>query len=502
MLQVTVKRHDRFQIELKVAYPLSKGKRRQSHEFDLYFFAPLSLGVRRETYSKSQFYADLQSHLRLTTPSVPLDGFVQGEESPLEKLRAVIESFGLDDSAEPPDAYERAIKLYCSMLKSAARDFSEQIRRATDEHEQERLVRVFVESMQDVRREYRALRSRIQRPGVAQTTLGIYLFGDEWLSLLIEDRGYRLLEELCGGDEVDERYAELLGLVESETLYRTRVGYPSVSREDGDNELPIFRRSVLKKYMASILFLQTEVRKEGAFLRETLFGIAAALAMIFATAIAFASQTVYGALTPAFFVALVVSYIFKDRLKELLRTYFQKRMSRLLFDQRTSIRDAAQRKVGECRESFDFIDKRRLPEKVLELRDSQHITEIENRWRGEQILVYRKRVQLKAKAVHETFPDYDVPGVTDILRLRLTEFLSRMDDPTKELFVMDDEGYQRIKGARVYHLNLVLHLRGDGRADLRRFRVVLTRKGIKRIEEVRSQGTSSTNSGGPPAREE
>ena len=44
-------------------------------------------------------------------------------------------------------------------------------------------------------RERRARYSRIHLPGVAERTFEVYLFGDEWLSLLVEDRGYRLLEE-------------------------------------------------------------------------------------------------------------------------------------------------------------------------------------------------------------------------------------------------------------------------------------------------------------------
>ncbi|MCB9902870.1 MAG: hypothetical protein H6831_00535 [Planctomycetes bacterium] len=484
MFRLTVKRHDRYQIELKVTYPLPGGAKKRDYEFDLYLFAPLNLGVRRENYSKAQFYADLQSYIRLTTPEVALGEFVEGEGSPHAKLRAVIEATSFSEAKGPPESYERTVKLYCSMLKSAVRDECWAILQVADAAERDARVARFVEDLQRICRAYRALRERVELPGVSERAVDVYHFGDEWLSLLVEDRGYHLLEDLRELGPTTEARGALRRFVEGEAAYRTARGYPSVVDGAGDNELPVFRRSVLKKYMASILFLQTEVSAGGALLRETLFGIAAALAMIFATAVAFATQSIYGALTPAFFVALVVSYIFKDRLKELLRTYFQKRMRGFLFDQRTRVRDSDQSPVGECRESFDFVDERRLPAAVRELRNSHHLTKIESRYTGEQIMVYRKRVHLDARAVHATFPDYDVPGITDIMRFRVSEFLSRMDDPTKELFVMDDEGYQRIKGARVYHLNFVLNLRGDGRQDLRRYRVVLTRKGIKRIEAV------------------
>lgn len=484
MLRLNVKRHDRYQVELKVAYPLVGKGRRKEYEFDLYLFAPLSLGVRRENYSKDQFYADLQSYLRLTTPEVALHEFRDGEESPHAKLRAVMESAAFREGGAPPKNYEPAVKLYCSILKGAVRGECWAILQLDDEEERERRLARLVEELEDVTRTYRGLRPFVEQEGVAQRSTDVYDFGDEWLSLLIEDYGYWLVEDLRGKGVGLAATRPLRRFIDEEVRYREARGYPSVTDEDGDNELPIFRRGVLKKFIASILFLRTEVRTEGAFLREVMFGVAAALAMIFATAVAFATQTIYGALTPAFFVALVVSYIFKDRLKELLRSFFQKRIRGFLFDQRTKVEDADGRPVGECRESFNFVDERRLPAKVRELRDTQYITNIEGRWRGEQVMIYRKRMKLDAKAVDATYPDYDVPGITDIMRLRVTEFLSRMDDPTKELFVMDDEGYQRIKGVRVYYLNLIVQLRGDGRTMLLRYRVVLTRRGIKRIEQV------------------
>jgi len=66
-----------------------------------------------------------------------------------------------------------------------------------------------------------------------------------------------------------------------------------------------------------------------------------------------------------------------------------------------------------------------------------------------------------------------------------------MDDPKKELFVMDDEGYSRIKGTRVYHLNLVVVLEYNKQPSYERYRIVLSRKGIRRIEHVNYKAAAS-----------
>jgi hypothetical protein len=161
-----------------------------------------------------------------------------------------------------------------------------------------------------------------------------------------------------------------------------------------------------------------------------------------------------------------------------------RKMTRFPFDHKTRVRDAAGKIVGACRESFGFVKYSKLPAQVRELRNRQHITEIENGWVGEDILQYRKRIRLHPERVRRIFSEYEVTGVNDIMRFNVQEFLRRMDDSKKELFVMDDEGYHRIGGARVYHLNLIVRTMLAGRSLHTRYRVVLNREGIKRIEHV------------------
>jgi hypothetical protein len=229
------------------------------------------------------------------------------------------------------------------------------------------------------------------------------------------------------------------------------------------------------------------VKKGGVVLENTLFGAAAGFAMLFATSVAFISQSVYGNLTLPFFIALVVSYIFKDRIKDLLRYYLARKMTRFLFDHKTRIYNATRNMVGICRESFEFIRRRRLSSKIAGLRDRDHITEMENGWMGEQTFLYRKRIHLRPNWKGSIFSEYEINGVNDIMRFNIQDFLRKMDDPNKEIFVMNDEGgYRRIKGSRVYHLNMIVKLTSPHHKSHTRYRVILNRQGIKRIEEVRA----------------
>lgn len=487
-MDATVTIHDDYQIELKLNYPLPQGPGKAFYEVGLYLFAPLSLGINPATYAKQQFYTDLQTYIRVKTPSIPLNRLADGEMTPLGKLRAVIEAMVRQPSKKPPADYESQVKLFCCILKSGIRDFVTYVHETALAEDRERLVDNYLRDVRRVAAGYRELRDMIQVPGLERRTAEIYLFGDEYISLLIEDYTYHLVEGLLcrEGGMGQEKQKELLAMIEDEVQYRAKRGYLSIPDETKDNETLVFRRSVLKKYMATVLFLDAEIKKGGLIMEQTLFGMAAGLAMLFATAVAFVSQSIYGNLTLPFFVALVVSYIFKDRFKDLLRFYLSRKMTQFIFDYKTRIYNVTRHVVGVCRESFEFIRRQRLPPEIRGIRDSDHITEIENGWVGEQVFLYRKRIHLDPDWKGSIFSEYAIDGVNDIMRFNIQDFLRKMDDPNKELFVMNDEGYHRIKGARVYHLNLIIKLVGDQHRSYTRYRVILNRKGIKRIEKVRT----------------
>jgi len=101
---------------------------------------------------------------------------------------------------------------------------------------------------------------------VDQRAFEIYLFGDEYISLIVEDYTYHLLDTLSNKDSEPspENQKRLLALIDGEVHYRQRRRYASIPEEQKDNETLVFRRSVLKKYVASILFLDAEMKTDGS----------------------------------------------------------------------------------------------------------------------------------------------------------------------------------------------------------------------------------------------
>lgn len=481
----TIRIRDLHQFEIKLHYPLSRNKA-AAYDLECYIFVPLSLGMNRTNYSKARFYDDLQTHTRFKTPSISLTGIEGGQDSPLTKLEASAVPLQRDGHNADVGAFEYRLKLFCCILQSSLRDFVTFIGETTDPDDRGRLVQQYLGTTMAITDAYRALRSKIFLPAVPHRACAIYAFGDEYVSLLVERNFYDLLEHLREADVPDlhTNQRKIMDLIAREVRYRESRRYPSIPTDKNDNEQLIFRRNVLKKYMHNVLFLDTKTQQEGKVLEQGLFGIAAGISMLFATVVLFLSQSFYGPLTLPVFLALVIGYMFKDRIKEMLRVYFSRVVSSVLFDHKTRIFSDPRHPIGHCRESFDFIDEARVPERIIKTRDRDHITEIESDWMSESVLRYRKRIKLSSRAISAAYRDIDTDGINDIMRFNVADFTRRMGNPRKELFVLDEDDYHRVKAERVYHINMILRYGCDNRVRYKRLRIVLNRRKIKRIEMV------------------
>jgi hypothetical protein len=486
----TIRIRDRHQFEIKLHYPIGRKSATAAYNLESYIFVPRSLEIDRSNYSKTKFYDDLQTHIRFKTPTLSLTSITKGPDSPLIKLES--STLSLQDQGNEANvaAFEYRLKLFCCILQCSLRDQIAFIKDAKETDKRGHLVRQYIKATTEVINAYRALRSNIALPMIASRACAVYAYGDEYISLLIERNGYDLLEHIkrCDHTELRTSKRRILELISNEVRYRKNRQFPSIASDKNDNELLIYRRNVLKKYMHKVLFLATRTRDEGKVIEHGLFGVAAGISMLFATIVLFLSQSIFGPLTLQVFLALVIGYMFKDRIKELLRVYFSKKVSGLLFDHRTRIYSSPHNPIGHCRESFDFVEEDKVPARIMKIRNRDPITEIANDWVSENVLRYRKRIKLSSRAITAAYRDIDTNGITDIMRFNVAEFTRRMGHPRKELFVLDKGDYRKVKAERVYHLNMILRYGGDDCERYEHFRIVLNRRKIKRIETVSVEG--------------
>ena len=490
MLEQRIKKHGRTQFELKLHYPLDKSQKEAEYNVDLYFFLPRSLGITKTTYRKVNFYDSIQNYIRLRTPVYTLEGIIEGENSPYEKLKKVYKETARNADAEHYEEYEIQTKLFCSIFASSIRDNTYYLTHDAPESELDKLIRKQINAVRLAAEKYRELRAIIAVPTITKEMFAVHLFGDEYISLLIEKYSFRILEFLRKKKfDFDKTPVEkeLLDLIKAELEYRKKNNYASLPNEKNESEEMMFRFSVLKKYFNSVLSIETNKEQEGVFLEQFLFAIAAGLAMIFATAVAFVSQSIYGNMTMPFFIALVVSYMFKDRIKELTRIALKNIFSKKIYDYKTKLYLDEKYKLGTIRTSFSFVSENELPKEILRLRKKYRTQEFDNKFSREKIIQFRKNVRLISRIRKSLSGGYEFDSITDILRFDVSRFLNKMDEPRKPIFILTENGYKKTHARRVYHVNLIIKYERRDKTDYHRYRLVLTRRGIERIEYIASE---------------
>ena len=209
--------------------------------------------------------------------------------------------------------------------------------------------------------------------------------------------------------------------------------------------------------------------------------------MVFATMVAFYSQYQFGNLTLPFFVALVVAYMLKDRIKEFVRYLFSTQLQTRLYDRRIDIRtqDGAH-KLGVLREKMSFVQEADLPKPVLKARNKDLFSELDNDGRGETIICYTKDIVLYRKAFQKVYASAaEITGLNDIIRYDIRPFLRKMAEPVHERPYLEEGMLKQAVCHKVYHVYLVSRYRAlhPQKQKLHsRLRLILNQNGIKRIE--------------------
>lgn len=486
MIKETIKIHDNYQFEIKQSYNLSLDRKTTNSYFvQTYFFIPNNLNINRETYSSIDFYKDLRATIRLKTPAILLKNLATDPEN-MARLRRCVDSLLASRTRQSVSSYEYHIKMFCLVYKKAIGVQLRFLKKTDKIKEAEHLVSEFISGVNDVISRFRELKPLVTGDGLPPKLQMVYLFADEYISLKTETHSCYLLEILKERHpRLHKKYCRrLMKIVHGEASYRIQSGYPSVPSLEGDNEKYVFRQGALKKFLSNILYLETRVEKGGKYLEQAVYSVAAGVAMVFATMVAFIGQNWYGSLSLPFFIALVISYMFKDRMKELLRLYLSVTLHKWLYDRQRNIYHSFDQKIGTCKESFNIITDNAVPGKILDYRSRDSMTDINNSMTGENVILYRKYIRLSSKKFNRIRHRHSANDVIDIMRFNVQHFLRSMDNPEKKIFLPFKSGYRKAFGMRVYHINMITYFIIDKQEYLRRFRIILNRDGIRRIEEI------------------
>jgi hypothetical protein len=483
MIEEHVKAHDKFSLELKVGFIAHKEQKTNDFAMNIWMFIPNSLDINRFTYSKTNFYRDLKSNIRQITPVFRLNEMADGQKSPLSLLQNSLYNFAQQLTPENQENYEYHVKMFQSILKSSMREEVRQIRDGALS-ETLYLTQEYIRLVQEICIQYRDLIKIIDITSIDKSLREYFYFGDEFMSNVVEFQTFRLIESIKVKDpqifEIVKK--DLLAIIYREIAYRKEMGYLLVEKnpEKNNHEL-VNRLSLLKKYIDSHLYLNIDKRKDGVLVEQLLFSLAAGISMIFATAIGFSIQQRYGSFTMPLFVALVVSYMLKDRIKEMTRYYFAHKMGTRYFDHKATM-NINQTDIGWAKESMDFVSETKLPPEIVKVRNCTSIIEANNRANSEKVLLYRMQMQMNREKLNLN-SEFSTNGVNSIIRFNCSEFIRNMDNPEFALYYPEEEnGFEVIEGEKLYYLNLIIEKKNDTQNETKRYRIALNRNGIKKIQ--------------------
>lgn len=489
---------DKVQFELKSEYAPLASLGKNTYTLEFFFFVPTALQINRDTYSKQQFYYDQTNFIRLKTPGLTLVelGDASCPRSPLLHIKALYESGRSIDE----ERVVEELKLYANIARSAIRNrvrlLLDDVRHASDPLAMTNAGKEICSLCQEVRQlrrtyvDWQADLTALWQQG-RMTEFAQYV--DEFVSTIVERYSAGILQELSGkenGAFSDARRA-LAEQIATESQHRLLRQERSPFAEDPEKHLEyaVYRGGLLKKFVSEALYLQLVRKEPMKTFQQVAAAIAAGLAMlVYLYFLSFHSVNPVLDST-AFIILSVLLYVLKDRMKEGLKSYSAKLATGWFPDFHTIIRTSTGDVVlGTMREYFFFLTPEQIPKEIAEMRNTRFHTELEKARRLETVFYFRKEVALFPKIPMQSNDAYEL---NDIFRYNISRFLVKASDPYKEQLVFDPASQQVnvVKGPKVYHINIIirktfLNDRKEKQIDYKKYRVVLDKDGIKRIEKV------------------
>ena len=486
MISIQAKQHDNFSVEFKFGYNCIEDGVKDKFSVNAWIFVPNSLDINPENYGKKQFYRDIKSNVRLITPVYLLRDIAQDTSLPLVSLKKALENVVSNPSTSSLNAYEYQLKMFAAIFKSALREHVAHLSSVRALEAAEYLVDDYVESAQQALTKFRALYKIIDVPTVSDQTRNCFRMSDEFMSHIVVLRTTRMLK-ILDASEAPERLSHIrqkfIDLILEERKYMTTMGYEKLNGDPEHDRQLVFHHGMLKKFVESELYIRLDKKKDGVAVEQLYYSIAAGVAMIFATGVAWQTQVKYGNITWPLFIALVVSYMLKDRIKDLLRYYFAHKLGDKYFDKKATVA-IGDKRIGVIKEGFDFISRSKTPDVVMNMREKASFVKDESLIFEEKILLYRKHVELSDSALAQV-DVYPMKGVNEIIRLHLNRFTHKMDNPEVPIYSFDAEGNMTTSSIqKIYYVNIVFQLQHEGAPEYHHFRITMTRNGVQAIDKI------------------
>ena len=493
-LRCRLKAHNPTQLELKTRYPIERG-RKCRYELDLYTFSPAQLRLNAEHYGSRTFLHDLTTYTRHSTPTIPFARLVKPDclRSPITRIKTILDRpEGNLSEYQDPLLYE--IRTLVNISRVEFRSMRLLLsRELSSEGPRDVIVqrlKKFLSEADDLIGEIRGLMPRFLDPHVPELVRSAVEWADEAISLNAEREYFKFWSVFSRQKDMGKARKLLAARLDTERTYRKKAGYRSVQSEDDPslNEEVIYRESVLKKWSQSAMYMSSQYSKTSANLGHILAAVAAAAAMSFAVLATFLAERLFASYSVPWALMIVVAYIFKDRIKEVLRTLLANTSPRLFADRTDILIDpAGHTGVGIVKSLVSFENPASVPVEISSARYSSR-NPLRRILPQENVLRYKRLVYIRPNRLLKYHTRLE--SITEIIRLNIEPWLTDMDIPKTTLPFIRDGNPVSVEGRKVYHIHLILRFSrtNDRAAPVYHYRIDLTKNGIIRIRRISGGG--------------
>ncbi len=490
---IDLRKHSSRHLETKLVLPIPETKR-YGREIHYYLFSPPQLYVNRSTYTEERVLHKFQSHGRYSSPEITLEELLDEENalSPLTVLKHYVDDLLKDVTAVAERNVIHELQTVVNSVrhenKACLQDCKDMVKLGMVDDLAITLER-WIENTQELTKKLRDYLESIKSKFSMDNRLMIAFFwADEALSIICEKQAIDLyMVSNSIQQKAPSVLGDLLSFSRSELDYRIEQDYSSGS---SNSETVQYRKAVLKKWTQSSLYLVPSISRWPRRVKEILAGTAAAIAMAFATLTAIFAEATFIRNSLQWALIVIIGYVFKDRIKEWLRLFFNAVLPRMMADEISSfISPKTNKKICSSRIKLKFIDPESLSAQIKEIRKDRN-NPFKDMLPKEDVIHYTRDFVMhplsKQGLARERFPREN--NFTLVTRIRLDDFLKEMDDPNDVVFRMDPNADEldQLNSERVYHLHLVIreYSKKEDLDNYSHYTVVVNKSGIVRIEQM------------------
>ena len=488
----SVRRHSKKQLEIKMEYPLDSSINKSIFNLNFYFFFPSQLHVNEKRIGTGSFLNNMQINTRFSSPLMPLEKVIDTnfQLSPLVRIENLLDRSDLNNRNSHSELlYE--LQTLCNLYRAETRNFVKLMKKEISQNKREeiyqkRILHMLV-TIKSFLTRFRKLHTKFLDPHIHEDQRTALNWADESISIITENGFLNLFQYCLSAQDSSELTVIIEKFIFEETSYRKSMNYRYQYTANNPlcGETMAYRESILKKWSQSAMYMNNENSQTPRRIGHVIAGIAAALAMLFALFIAIYAENLFQRNSTSWVLIIVLSYVFKDRIKESLKVSFGNMLPRLTTDQQSNLFDPALRsKAGRSSGTIRFGTSSKVPASVQKLRYSKP-----NPFRkilpANDIIHYKRTIKLKSALLKKNHSRLE--AITEVIRFQIDHWLKEMDDSKSNLYHLENSEKIRISGSRVYRVHLIIGLKERKKKQnekLYHYRLILNKSGIQRIDKA------------------